>query len=117
MAKKPTNEETTQQEVTVEPSLGQKLAQTDGLTLSLGLFGAAYGGYLLSRTYMRRVLLHPLLVFGVGALVGAYTYKHRKRLVQTANDLLESGSDYVLEQKERLSDLIAEAKSGDEAEQ
>ena len=111
MPKKKESEENVSQEVVVTDSIADKIKEMDGLTLSLAVFGAAYGGYLLSGGYMRKVILHPLVVFGAGALSGAIAYKHRKRIVQTANDLLESGTDYVLEGKEKLSDLIAEAKA------
>ena len=116
MPPKKKTEEKAESEVIVVQSLSDKIKDADGLTLSLAAFGAAYGGYLLSGGYLRKVIFHPLVVFAAGALSGALVYKHRKRLVQTANELLETGSDYVMEGKERLSDLIADAKSEGESE-
>ena len=55
---------------------------------------------------------HPLLVFGAGMIGGVAVYKNREAIIASANKTVEIGRNVALEQKEKVLDLIAEAKEG-----
>lgn len=55
---------------------------------------------------------HPLLVFCLGMVGGFVVYKNRESIMTAANKTIDTGKNFVLEQKEKALDLIAEAKEG-----
>jgi len=59
-----------------------------------------------------RLAKHPLLVFGAGMVGGVAVYKNREAIIAGANHTIESGRNMVLEQKEKVLDLLAEVKEG-----
>lgn len=59
---------------------------------------------------MLKIAKHPLLVFGLGLVGGCLVYKNRKAIIAGATNTLDSGKNLVLQQKEKVLDLIAEAK-------
>lgn len=59
---------------------------------------------------MSKVAKHPVLVFGLGMVAGYFVYKYRKEIISNASKTLDAGKDFVLQQKENLEDLVAEAK-------
>lgn len=61
---------------------------------------------------MYKIAKHPLLVFGLGLIGGSLVYKNRKAIIASATDTLDSGKNLVLQQKEKVLDLIAEANEG-----
>lgn len=58
---------------------------------------------------MVRIAKHPFLVFGLGLVGGAYVYKNRKAIIANASKTIDAGKNVILEQKEKVRDLIAEA--------
>ena len=60
------------------------------------------------------VLRHPLLWFVVGAAAGYYGYKYRKEIVAAVAKGTDLGRDFVLQQRESLSDLLEEAREAEE---
>ena len=59
---------------------------------------------------MSKLAKNPVLVFGAGVVAGVLVYKYRKQIITTANKAIDSGKDFVLQQKENLEDLVAETK-------
>lgn len=59
---------------------------------------------------MSKVVKHPALVFGLGMVAGYFVYKYRKEIIANATKTYDAGKDFVLNQKENLEDLVAEAK-------
>jgi hypothetical protein len=59
---------------------------------------------------MAKVSKHPLLVFGLGMVAGFFVYKYRKEIISGATKTIDTGKDFVLQQKENLEDIVAEAK-------
>jgi hypothetical protein len=53
---------------------------------------------------------HPILVFGLGVVVGYMLYKYRKKIVSNVNKATDASKDFVLQQKENLEDIVAETK-------
>ncbi len=58
---------------------------------------------------------HPLLWFTIGAAAGYYSYKYRKEIAATVAKGADLGRDFVLQQRESLSDLLEEAQEAEEA--
>lgn len=58
---------------------------------------------------MVRIAKHPFLVFGLGLVGGVYVYKNRKAIIASATKTIDAGKNIILEQKEKVMDLIAEA--------
>lgn len=59
---------------------------------------------------MSKASKHPLLVFGIGMVAGFFVYKYRKEIISSATKTIDAGKDFVLQQKESLADIVAEAK-------
>lgn len=59
---------------------------------------------------MSNVTKHPIWVFGLGVVAGYFVHKHRKDIIANATKLVDSGKDFVLQQKESLEDIVAETK-------
>lgn len=59
---------------------------------------------------MVKLAKHPVLVFGLGIATGYLVYKYRKNIISSANKVVDSGKDFVLQQKENLEDIVAETK-------
>lgn len=59
---------------------------------------------------MSKLTKHPVLVFGVGVVAGYFVYKYRKDIIANASKTVNLGKDFILQQKENLEDLVAEAK-------
>ncbi|MBF0344443.1 MAG: hypothetical protein HQL06_09465 [Nitrospirae bacterium] len=85
---------------------------------------ATYGGYLLGKGLVGR-LLGPITIFTIGAGAGILAYKYRDRIsekiepvaqkiVEKAVKITDMGKDFVQEQKERLSDIVADIKEKEE---
>lgn len=86
--------------------------------------GLASGSFLmrrLSHTFLSR----PLAVFSLGAAAGAVLYKNRKgitrafqpatkEVVRAVTKTGDAGRDFLQEQKEKLSDIVAEVKEEEE---
>ncbi|MGR8934653.1 MAG: hypothetical protein ACU837_09730 [Gammaproteobacteria bacterium] len=53
---------------------------------------------------------HPLLVFGLGVISGFLIYKYRKEIISGTTKIVDSGKDFILQQKENLEDIVAETK-------
>ncbi len=93
-------------------------AQMGGHAMSSLGKGAALSaaGYVAGRGLLRGLLLHPLVMLGVGAAAGYYGYKYRKEIVAAVSKAGDAGKDFILTQKEKLSDLVEEAKEKEEDE-
>jgi hypothetical protein len=89
--------------------------------------GAASGMSMGTRLVPRSILSRPLAVFTLGATIGALVYKNRKGIMKSVEPATkevvkavaktsESGKDFIHEQQEKLSDIIAEVKEEEEAE-
>jgi len=63
---------------------------------------------------MKRLVRHPLLVFGLGVVAGVVVYKYRKHIISSAVEAGEKGRDFILQQKENLEDIVAETQEGGE---
>ncbi len=57
----------------------------------------------------KRLLGNPWVLFGLGVTVGYLVHKYRKDIVGAANRAAEKGKDFVLQQRENLEDIVAEA--------
>ncbi|GAB4293493.1 MAG: hypothetical protein Kow0096_09130 [Thiohalomonadaceae bacterium] len=60
------------------------------------------------------ILRHPLVWFALGAAAGYYGYKYRKEIAAAVAKGTDMGRDFVLQQRESLSDLLEEAREAEE---
>jgi hypothetical protein len=61
------------------------------------------------------VLRSPLLVLAAGFAAGYLAHKYRREIIQAVSKATDLGKDFILQQKESLGDLVAEAQEGNEA--
>ncbi len=62
---------------------------------------------------IQKIARQPLLVFGFGVVSGLAVYKYRKHILETTSKTLDQSKALVLEQKEKLLDLIAEVNESE----
>lgn len=68
-------------------------------------------GFAAGRGLIGGVLLRsPLLLIGAGLVAGYLVHKYEKEIVLAATKAMGMGRDFALQQKEHLSDLVAEAQ-------
>lgn len=72
----------------------------------------AAGGYAAGKGLLGGLLRNPLVVLATGVAAGYLLFKYQKEIVASLSKLTGMGKDFVLQQKENLDDLIAEAKEG-----
>lgn len=60
--------------------------------------------------WVSKLTKHPALVFGLGVVAGVLVYKYRKEIIAGATKVVDTGKDFVLQQKENLEDIVAESK-------
>jgi hypothetical protein len=65
------------------------------------------------RSLAGKILKHPLVIFGLGLAVGYAIHKYRKEIIESATRATELGKDFVLQQRENLEDLVAEARESE----
>lgn len=58
---------------------------------------------------------HPLVMFALGAAVGAAAYKYRKEIAAAVVRGTDLGRDLAQQQRESLADLLEEAREAEEA--
>jgi hypothetical protein len=78
------------------------------------------GGYAAARVLTTNPALSflraPLLVFAAGMTTGYLLHKYRREIIQAVTKAADMGKDFVLQQRESLDDLVAEAQEGNESE-
>ena len=68
-------------------------------------------GFAAGRGLIGGVLLRsPLLLIGAGLVAGYLVHKYEKEIVLAATKAMGMGKEFALQQKEHLSDLVAEAQ-------
>ncbi len=67
------------------------------------------------RSFVGRILRHPLVLFGLGIAVGYTVHKYRKEIIESANRAAEKSKDFVLQQRENLEDIVAETQDPENA--
>jgi hypothetical protein len=66
------------------------------------------------RSFVRKILKHPLVLLGLGIAVGYTVHKYRREIIDAANRVAERGKDFVLQQRESLEDIVAESREQEE---
>jgi hypothetical protein len=61
-------------------------------------------------TLMSKVTRYPVVVFSLGLVAGVLIYKYRKEIIAGGMKVVDTGKDFVLQQKENLEDIIAETQ-------
>ncbi|MDD3447575.1 MAG: hypothetical protein PHF72_00925 [Gammaproteobacteria bacterium] len=76
--------------------------------------GAAMATTAAGRGLLRTVFGNPWVTLAIGAAAGYLGYKYRKEIAAAVMNASEMGKDFVLQQKESLSDIAAEAREAAE---
>ena len=50
----------------------------------------------------------PIILFGLGLVAGYFTHKYRKEIITLAGHTTEQSKDFILQQKNNVSELLAE---------
>lgn len=82
--------------------------------LAAGAAVTAAAGLLAGRGLLRTIFAHPLVMLTTGIAAGYLVHKYQKEIIATAIRTTDMAKDFALEQKEKLSDLIEEAKETEE---
>lgn len=77
--------------------------------MSTGAMMAA-GGVAAGKGLLGGLFRNPLVMLAAGVAAGYLLFRYQKEIVETASKLSGMGKDFVLQQKENLEDLLAEAK-------
>ncbi len=59
---------------------------------------------------MSKLTRHPVVMVGLGLAAGYVVYKYRKEIISGVSHAGNASKDFVLQQKENLEDIVAEAK-------
>jgi len=68
-----------------------------------------------SRSFVGKILRHPLVLFSLGVAVGYTVHKYRKEIIESANRAAEKSKDFVLQQRENLEYILAESQAPENA--
>lgn len=63
----------------------------------------------------KSIAKQPVVLFGLGVMLGYFTHKYRKEIIAISTHTAEQGKDFIVQQKNHLSDMLAEIH--DNAEQ
>jgi hypothetical protein len=74
----------------------------------------ATGGYIAGRGLLGGLLRNPLVLLAAGVAAGYFAHKYRKEIILAVSRATGAGKDFWLQQKESLSDLLAEAEETQE---
>lgn len=61
-------------------------------------------GLVLSKTIAKQ----PVVLFGLGVIMGFFTHKYRKEIIAISTHTAEQGKDFIVQQKNNISDMLAE---------
>jgi hypothetical protein len=78
----------------------------------------AGGGYAAARALgsgsVGRLLRNPWVLLAAGAALGYLAYRYRREIIAAVAKASDAGKDFLLQQKESLADLVAEAREAEE---
>jgi hypothetical protein len=94
-------------------SLGNQTAHGGHLSADLAKGVAVSTTVLTGKSLLGKLKKHPLLILGAGIVIGIYAHKYRKEIIASASNVAGRGKDFILQQKENLEDIVAEAKEGE----
>jgi hypothetical protein len=60
------------------------------------------------RNILGKMVKNPIVIFGLGCAAGFLAHKYRKEILQAGGDIGEKSKEFVLNQKEKLGDMLAE---------
>ncbi len=101
--------------------MSKKIPKTGGLLPGHGEHGSATmdtigkgvmmsAGYSAGRGLLSRLFSNPWVTLGIGVAVGYLAHKHHKEITRGVANIADMGRDMVMEQRERLTDILEEAK-------
>ncbi len=91
----------------------QRAASSHPLAAGAAAVTAA-AGLLAGRGLFRAIFANPWVTLTAGIAAGYLVHKYQREIIATAIRTTDMAKDFALEQKEKLSDLIEEAKETEE---
>jgi hypothetical protein len=64
-------------------------------------------GLSLGKTIVRQ----PVVVFGLGVMLGYFTHKYRKEIIAISCHTAEQSKDFIKQQKNNINNLLVEAQN------
>ncbi|MCX7066985.1 MAG: hypothetical protein NTW85_04770 [Methylococcales bacterium] len=64
-------------------------------------------------SFGKTIAKQPIVLFGLGIALGYFTHKYRKEIISITSHTAEQGKDFIVQQKNHLSELLAEAQGND----
>jgi uncharacterized membrane protein len=64
--------------------------------------------------FSKSLVKQPVVLFGLGILAGYFTHKYRKEIIAITSHTAEQSKDFIVQQKNHLSELLAEIQGSDE---
>lgn len=64
--------------------------------------------------FSKSLARQPVVLFGLGILAGYFTHKYRKEIIAITSHTAEQSKDFIVQQKNHLSELLTEIQSSDE---
>jgi hypothetical protein len=65
-------------------------------------------------SFSKTLTRQPIILFGLGIMLGYFTHKHRKEIIAMTTHTAEQGKDFILQQKKYISDMLAEVQGSGE---
>lgn len=68
--------------------------------------------------FSKTLAKQPVVMFGLGLVAGYFTHKYRKEIITLASHTTEQSKDFIVQQKNNISELLTEIQSsGEQKEQ
>lgn len=67
-------------------------------------------GLILSKTIAKK----PVVLFGIGIALGFFSHKYRKEIIALSSHTAEQSKDFIVQQKNHLSEMLAEIQGSGE---
>lgn len=64
----------------------------------------------------KSIARQPVVLFGLGMLAGYFTYKYRKEIITISSHTATQGKDFIVQQKNHLSEMLAEIHGSGQAD-
>lgn len=66
------------------------------------------------QSIVKSLAKRPIVLFGLGIALGYFTHKYRKEIISMTTHTAEQGKDFILQQKQHISNMLADVQHTDE---
>jgi hypothetical protein len=65
-------------------------------------------------TLAKSIARQPIVLFGLGVALGFLSHKYRKEIITLSSHTAEQSKEFIVQQKNHLTEMLAEAQGSDE---